>query len=110
MPRHLAFPLAVGVDGAMATLEQDAPAEVAQAVALLLSTEPGERAAEPEYGYPSPLGRGVDPVEVADVIADWEDRADPALVQVTLNTLVEQHAVVHPSIPTTSTGTDVEGA
>lgn len=116
MARHLAFPFAVGADGGLATLEQDSPAEVTQSVALLLSTEPGERSAEPEYGYPSPLGRGVDPVEVAEVIGEHEDRADPALVEVTLTAIAEQHAVVYPSVPTTGTAagipntdTDVEG-
>jgi len=106
--RHLAFPLAVGTGGRLATLEQDRPAEIVQSVALLLPTEPGERAAEPDYGYPSPLGRGVDPVEIASVIADHEDRADPALIEVTLTGLAEQRAVVHPAVPST-TATPEEG-
>lgn len=108
MAQHLAFPITVAADGKLAALDQDSPAEVAQSVALLLSTEPGERAAEPEYGYASPLGRGIDPDEIADLIGEHEDRADPALVEVTLNTLVEQRAVVHPGVPDAATTTDEE--
>lgn len=109
MARHLAFPIALGADGRLATLEQDSPAEVAQSVALLLATQPGERAAVPDYGYPSPLGRGVDAAEVAELVGEWEDRADPALVEVTLTSITEQRAVVHPSAPTTETATSTDG-
>lgn len=108
MARHLAFPIAVA-DGKLATLDQDSPAEVSQSVALLLSTEPGERQASPDYGYPSPLGRGVDPEEVADLIGEWEDRADPALVEVTMTAVAEQRTVVYPSVPSTSTTTTTDG-
>ena len=109
MARHFAFPIALGADGRIVTLEQDSTAEVAQSVALLLSTQPGERADVPDYGYTSPLGLGVDPNEVAAVIGEWEDRADPATVEVTLTTLTEQRAVVHPATPSSSTATATDG-
>lgn len=99
MAKHLAMPITISPTGVLAALEQDSPGEIAQSVALLLRTEPGERAASPDYGYPSPLGAGLDPDEIADVVTEWEPRADPALIEVTLDTLVEQHATVHPTYP-----------
>lgn len=108
MPRHLAFPIAV-TGGQLATLEQDSPVEVAQSVALLLATEPGERQAVPDYGYPSPLGRGVNVEEVANLVAEWEERADPSLVEVTVTTLAEQRAIVYPGVPSSSTATTTDG-
>lgn len=99
MPKHFALPIVVTPAGQLAVLEQDSPVEIAQSVKLLLSTEPGERLAVPEYGYPSPIGAGIDLDDIADVIEEWEPRADPALVELTFNTIVEQHATVYPATP-----------
>jgi phage baseplate assembly protein W len=108
MAQHLALPLAVTSRGSLAALEQDSPAEVAQSVALLLSTEPGERRSVPDYGYESPIGQGIDVDEIASVIEEWEPRADPARVEVTLDTGFEQDATVHPATRDTATNGDEE--
>lgn len=86
---HFALPLQVTPSGALATLPQDSPAEVTQAVAVLVSTLPGERRSVPDYGLPSPLFDGFDPSEAADVIEEWEPRADPVLMDQLVDGVVE---------------------
>lgn len=76
MAQHLALPIVVTGAGRLATVEQDSAADVAQSVALLVDTRPGERRAEPGYGVPDPLFGGVDLAEVTEAIVEWEDRAD----------------------------------
>lgn len=81
MARVLALPLTVTVGGAMSTITQDHPAEIAQSVALLLDTRPGERRTLPDYGLPDQLfAGGLDEALVAEVIAEWEPRADADIV------------------------------
>jgi len=80
MPEHFTLPLGVGPGGSLATLAQDTPAEVAQSVAVLVSTVIGERRVVEDYGIESPLFDGLDPDGVADAIEEWEPRADPALI------------------------------
>lgn len=75
MPQHLALPIRVTHRG-LATVEQDSDADIEQSVRLLLTTSPGERRSVPDYGLPDPLfGLAPDPADVADAIAEWEDRA-----------------------------------
>lgn len=52
MPRVpvLAFPIALGADGQLATVEQGSPADVAGCIALALSYEPGQRRGKPNFG------------------------------------------------------------
>lgn len=76
MPQHLTLPIAVTGSGRLATVEQDSEADVAQSVALLIETRPGERRAEPGYGVPDPLFGGIDVAQVTEAILNWEDRAD----------------------------------
>lgn len=83
MVDHLALPIAINTTGRLAAVPQDSNADVAQSVALLLSTRPGERLATPDYGLDDPLGIGVDVGMVADVIGKFEERADPASVELT---------------------------
>lgn len=83
-------------------LEQDSPLEVAQSVAVLIDTRPGERRSEPDYGVPDMLGSGIDADAIAAAIAEHEPRADSALVE-QLAFGVEEHAVVHPGQGTSST-------
>lgn len=99
MAQHLALPIAVASSGALATLAQDSPAEIAQSVALLVSTRIGERRSVPDYGTEDPLGDGVDAVLLAEAITEWEERADPVLVEATAQQLVEQYVTVHPADP-----------
>lgn len=95
--QHLALPLRLTSDGRFAALDQGSPEEIAQSVALLAATRPGERRSVPGYGIPDPLGGGFDPDVLDDAIEEWEDRADPAYIDVVLDTRVEQHAVIVPS-------------
>lgn len=80
MAQHLAFPLAVADSGALASLEQDTIEEIAASAALLLATRPGERRSVPDYGAPDPRFGGMDTSAVADALSEWEERADPALL------------------------------
>lgn len=99
MPLRLSLPLRVAADGALAAVEQDSPAEVAQSVALLLATRPGERRSVPDYGTDDPTFTGLDVDEIHAAIEQWEDRADPATIQLVI-TGVTDHAEVYPGDPT----------
>ncbi|SDC46482.1 hypothetical protein [Nocardioides lianchengensis] len=96
MARTLALPIAVGRDRGLTAHEQDSEAEIAQSVALLADTRPGERAALPDYGLPDPVGSGLDADLLVGVVTEWEERADPADVEVLVAAAV-QAAAVHPS-------------
>lgn len=96
MVRTLALPIAVGRDKGLTAHEQDSEAEIAQSVALLTDTRPGERAALPDYGLPDPIGSGLDTDLLVGVVTEWEERADPADVEVLVVAAV-QDAAVHPS-------------
>lgn len=98
MARTLRLPLQVGASGAMQTLEHGSPGEVAQSVALLLATRPGERRSVPGYGLADQLGAGVNPTALLAVVAEWEPRAAPADVEA-LTAGREQYVVVHPAQP-----------
>lgn len=93
----LALPIRVAAGGGLVALVADSDAEIAQSVALLLATRLGERRSVPDYGTPDPLFGGVDVDEVADAIATWEERADPALVEQLAEQVVEQSVAVYPS-------------
>lgn len=101
MATRLALPLQIAPSGALVTVPQDSPAEIAQSVGLLLATAPGERRSVPDYGLVEMLGTGFDLDEISDAITEWEDRADPADVEFALNTLVEQQFRVYPATPDT---------
>jgi predicted component of type VI protein secretion system len=96
MALRLAFPLRVTTTGGLATLVQDSPREVAQSVALLLATRPGERRSVPDYGTPDPLFGGIDIEDITAAVEEWEERADPALVEV-VATGMEEYATVQPA-------------
>lgn len=97
---RFAFPLHIA-GGRVATVAQDSEADIAQSVALLLTTRPGERRSNPGYGLPDPVFGGVDLDEVTDVIAEWEPRADPSLVEQIAAGLLDQ-LDVHPVISSTA--------
>lgn len=101
--RHLALPLRLAPDGHLVALDQDSPEEIAQSVALLVATRPGERRSVPGYGVPDPLGSGFDPDVADEAIEEWEDRADPADIDIVTDTLAEQHVVVAPAAVTPGT-------
>lgn len=95
MPLRLSLPLQVAADGALAAVEQDSPAEVAQSVALLLSTRPGERRSVPDYGSDDPMFSGLTADDVNAAVELWEDRADGTTVEVVASG-IEQYARVYP--------------
>jgi hypothetical protein len=81
---HIQWP--VRLEGArLATVEQDSLEDVAQCVALVLSTTPGTRLELPEFGRPDPTFSegGADPTALEDAVNEWEPRAalqfDPEL-------------------------------
>jgi phage baseplate assembly protein W len=78
MARVLTLPLALTPSGALATVTQDHPAEIAQSVGLLLDTRPGERRTLPDYGLPERLFvvGDLDEALIAETISEWEPRAD----------------------------------
>lgn len=94
MARVLTLPLAVAANGSMSTVTQDNAAEITQSVALLLDTRPGDRRTLPDYGLPDPVFSGIDAALVAEVITDWEPRADAQLIE-TLTNGSEQNTTVH---------------
>lgn len=104
MTRHLALPIRVGATGALASVVQDSPADIAQSLGLLVLTRPGERASVPGYGSQDPLFGGVDTGAVADAAAEWEDRATPSDVERVIAGVV-QAATVRGTAPST-TGDD----
>jgi hypothetical protein len=93
MPSTLRMPLAVAPGRGLLALEQGGSADIAQSVALLLSTTPGDRRSVPDYGLPNPLGSGVEVAELIEVIGEWEDRADPTFVEELADGIVQQFAV-----------------
>jgi phage baseplate assembly protein W len=71
---RLSLPLAVVRSGRMATVPADSPQALAQSVALLLDTRPGERRSVKEYGLPNGLfsNEGADPAQIRSVVQQWE--------------------------------------
>jgi|SRR5690349_2623361 len=66
IPR-LKVPLQMGA-GALATVEQDSPEEVAASVYRLLNTERGSRLSDPDYGVEE---AGFDPFPPEEAIDEW---------------------------------------
>lgn len=83
MARTLTLPLAISAGGSFRTVTHGHPAEIAQSVALLLDTEPGERRSNPDYGFTSPVFEGVTPELIDAAVAEWEPRADPEHIDIT---------------------------
>lgn len=76
-------------------LTQGSAVELGQSIGLLLDTRPGERLAVPGYGLPQPLGSGVDPDQLVDVVNQWEERATsvaPELLRQVIDQAVDVHA------------------
>ncbi len=93
MPKHLALPFKVTAAGGLATVEQDSIEDIAQSVALLADTRPGERRSVDDYGIPDPVFGGIDVDEISDLIFEWEDRADQVFVEQVAAGIVEQAQV-----------------
>lgn len=108
MPQRLALPIRVTATGALASVPQDSDAEIRQSLGLLVATVPGERRSEPDYGLPDPTFGGVDVTEIADVIATWEPRADPSVIEVAAVRVVDGSFTQVADIYTPSVTTDPE--
>lgn len=113
MTRHLAAPLRLSGSGSLVTLAQDGPQEVAQSVALLVATRPGERRSEPGYGTRdglfvtgSPASPYPDTQALLAAVSQWEPRADPAALDVALRSPGQEDAVVRITL-TPGAGVDV---
>lgn len=78
---RLALPLTISDSGRLVTIEQDSAEDIAQCVALILDTRPGERAAFPEFGLPDPLFADLDIDEIAETVQRWEERADQLTIE-----------------------------
>lgn len=74
-------------DGAMVTVESGSAADVAQSVALLVASRPGERRSVPEYGLDGSLFAlaGVREDQVRDVVEEWEPRAEVTDVDIAVD-------------------------
>ncbi len=64
--------------GRFVSIPQGSPQALAESVALLVETRPGERRSVPQYGMPDPLFSGVDPVVLRGVVQVWEPDATPS--------------------------------
>lgn len=107
MSRHYSVPLVVTSGGALGSLAQGSEVEIANAVAMVLATPVGDRRSVPDFGLPDPLGLGVDPVLAADVITEWEPRADPAEVLIDpADGTPTQRVTVYPSPSSGATTTE----
>lgn len=98
-PVTLALPLTV-TGGVVASIAQGSPVEIAQSVALLIDTRPGERRSVPGYGCEDLLGRlEFDPEVIAAAVLSWEPRADPADLSIAATTDGTYTVTVRPSDP-----------
>lgn len=80
MAVRLALPITITAGGRLSGVELGSDADLAQSVALLAATRPGERRAVPEYGVEAGLGGAVDVDGIRAAIVDFEPRVDPVSV------------------------------
>ncbi len=81
MTQHLAVPLSLTPGGCLATVAEDSVEEIAQSVAVILRTEPGDRLTEPELGLADPAFADLPPQALLSAIERWEPRASVELVE-----------------------------
>ena len=74
-PRHLALPIRVGSDGALATVAQGSQAEIEQNVHTAARTLRGSRPGRPTFGISDPTFTDVDPDELEEQLAEHEPDA-----------------------------------
>lgn len=74
---HLALPFRLSLTAGATVNEQGSVDEVAQNVAVLLSTEVGSRSTLPTYGIEDPaFSQQVDTASMVQAITEWEPRAN----------------------------------
>lgn len=75
-PQHFSFPLRLGRDGSMKTVEQDTPEDIVQCVEVILATPIGSRLELPAFGIPIlEFGQPVPIQALVASIYTWEPRA-----------------------------------
>lgn len=81
---HLSVPFNINRRGHAETVEQDTSTEIAQSVAVLIATHPGERRAVPSYGIEDLAFQDAAYVTedtwLMEAVERWEPRADVSLV------------------------------
>lgn len=91
MVEHLSLPLRVTPSGRMAGNEQDSARDIAESLALLFATRPGERRSVPGYGSPELLFATRPQVDgLVAAATDWEERADPMTLSLTVSSAVAE--------------------
>ena len=91
MTNVLAYPVRVQPDGSIATVQDLSEASLAQEIALLVLTEPGERPLVPEYGLDSLAD--VDPISEMELNLKLGTFGVPAVVN-SISRVVGQGDVV----------------
>lgn len=77
MPRHLSFPLRLTANGALATVEQDAPEDVAESIAIILAWPLGTMPGNDGFGTENQLGQdSIDLQAIRESVRRNEPRAD----------------------------------
>jgi phage baseplate assembly protein W len=107
MVPHFAIPFRVNASGSAAVLDQDSDEEIAQCVAVLMSTTVGERIELPDYGIPSPVFSMLsahDDTDLAAAVGKWEPRAT-ALV----HSEVIDESLRHVLVELDTSGTQLQG-
>lgn len=73
---HFALPFRLDATGRFATVDQDSPEELAQCVAVCLTTPEGSRVEVPDYGSPRTDFNVPPPETIAAAVREWEPRVD----------------------------------
>lgn len=81
--RCISHPFRLGPTGRVVTVDQDSDQFVAEQIAVLLTTRPGERALEPSFGLPDPAFDGIDPSLVQAAVTAFVPSAQVSDVTVT---------------------------
>lgn len=78
----ISHPFRLARDGSIATVDQTSDAGLAEQIAVLALTRPGERPLVPGFGLPDPTFEGFEPSALAAAVALWGP--DVLLDQVTV--------------------------
>jgi phage baseplate assembly protein W len=94
MPQTLTFPLTLTPTGHLLAVEQDSPLDIGSCVTSILSTPPGWRIDDPDFGRPPLLAfrqGGVDVQQIADSVHTYEPRATGDIVASTIDDQYRQN-------------------
>lgn len=71
VPRVLSFPLRVGIDGSLATVDQGSDAYVDECIGVAMLTRPGEIILAPTFGVDDPAFAGFDAAALQRHLLDF---------------------------------------